>query len=115
MAGTAFLPWEEWLARLLHPLAVTLRRWLYKKQRDRLLARSEGWPQAEGTVFSINWDSSFPREEILYSYSTEQGYFSGSHWRWFDSSDAREVKVGARILLRYSIEDPAESVFLSFH
>jgi hypothetical protein len=112
--AAAFLPWEEWLARLLYPLAVAVRRWLYRKQRERSLARSEGWPRMEGTVLLIKLDSSFPREEILYSYCTEQGYSSGSYWHWFDPSNAREVKIGDRIVLRYSREDPEKSVFLSF-
>jgi hypothetical protein len=25
VAGTAFLPWEKWLARLLHPIAVAIK------------------------------------------------------------------------------------------
>lgn len=69
----------------------------------------------EGTVLLIKWDSSFPREEILYSDCTEQGYSSGSYWHWFDASDPREVRIGDRISLRYNREDREESVFLSFH
>ena len=62
----------------------------------------------------ISWDSSFPREEIRYYYCAEGEYYSGSCWRWFDSSNAREVKVGDRIVLRYSPEDAEKSVFLKF-
>jgi hypothetical protein len=114
MAGTAFLPWEKWIAQLLHPLAVAVRRWLYERRRRRLLAQSEGWPETEGTIHSINWDTSFPREEILYSYNTVGEYYSGSCWHWFDRSDVHEVKTGDRIVLRYSREDPEKSVFLTF-
>jgi len=114
MAGTAFLPWEKWIAQLLHPVAVAIRRWLYKRRRQRLLAQSEGWPKADGAVQSIRWDTSFPREEILYSYNTGNEYYSGSCWHWFDRSAVHEVKTGDRIILRYSREHPEKSVFLEF-
>jgi Protein of unknown function (DUF3592) len=103
MAGIAFLPWEEWIARGLHRL-----------QRKRSLAMSANWPQAEGTVHGVNWDGSHPREEVVYSYSTERGFYSGYFWRWFDSSDVREVRVGDAITLRYDPEEHDRSVFLSF-
>ena len=114
MAGTALLPWEEWLARLLHPLYVAVRRRLYKRQRRRDLHESEGWPEAKGEVHSKTWDSSLPREELLYSYSTSQGYYSGTHWVWFERSEPHEVKVGDRIVVRYMPDDPQRSVFLRF-
>ncbi len=114
MAGTALLPWEQWLARLLHPLYVAIRRSLYKRQRRQELSASEGWPETEGTIHSKRWDSSLPREELLFSYSTPQGYYSGSHWMWFERSEPREVKVGDRVVLRYSLDDPEKSVFLKF-
>ena len=114
MAGTALLPWEQWLARLLHPVYVAIRRSLYKSQRHQDLHESEGWPEAEGTVVSKKWDSSLPREELLFSYSTSQGYYSGSYWTWFERSEPREVKVGDRIVLRYRPDDPERSVFLKF-
>src|SRR5579864_266159 len=107
--AAAFLPWEKWIARLLHPIAVAVRRWLYKVRRKRLLSASEGWPEVEGSVVSIGWDSSFPREEIVYSYSMAQGYYSGSHWLWFDPSNAREVRIGDRIVLRYGPQNPEKS------
>jgi hypothetical protein len=114
MAGTAFLPWEEWLARLLHALAVALRRWLYRTRRKKDLTRSKGGGQTRGTVQDVKWDSSNPREEVVYSYSTERGYYSGSYWHWFDSSDKRQVRVGNRITLRFDPEDHESSVFLGF-
>jgi len=114
MAGTAFLPWEQWIARLLHPLYVAARRWLYAKRRQRSLAESKGWPEAEATIFAIGWDSSLPREEVSYSYCAKQEYYSGSHWHWFDKSDAREVRAGDRVAVRYNIKHPEESVFLRF-
>jgi hypothetical protein len=113
MAG-AFLPWEKWIAQLLHPFVVAARRWLWKRHRERLLAGSTGWPEAEGTVISIKWDTSFPREEILFNYRTELGYYAGSYWHWFEKSEAREIRAGDRLLLRYSREDPEKSVFLRF-
>jgi hypothetical protein len=97
---------------LLHPLYVAIRRQLFQAERLRSLARSERWPQTDGSIFSINWDSSLPREELLYSYSSERGYYSGSHWRWFDSANAHEVRVGDRITLRYDPDNPEKSVFL---
>src|SRR5580692_6516647 len=112
--AAAFLPWEKWLARLLHQLIVAFRRWLHQMGRHRSLARSEKWCQTEGTVHLINWDSSLPREEIAYCYTTEQGYHSGSYWRWFDRSDARQVRVGDQIKLRYNPEQHDGSVFLRF-
>jgi len=42
VAGTAFLPWEEWLARLLHPLAVAIKRRLHEVRRRRCLDRHRG-------------------------------------------------------------------------
>ena len=114
MAGTAFLPWEEWLARLLHPLAVAVKRWLHELRRRRCLERSQDWPQTQGTVFVINWDSSCPKEEVVYSYSTEQGYQSGSFWHWFDRSTPRQVEVGDEIVVRYDPTNHQNSVFLQF-
>jgi len=73
LAGTAFLPWEKWFAWLVHKLAVAIRRQSHRIKRQRSLSRSESWPQVEGTVEGINWDSSNPREEVVYSYSTPQG------------------------------------------
>ena len=48
--AAAFLPWEKWLARLLHPIAVAIKRGLYQVRRSRCLERSQDWPRAEGTV-----------------------------------------------------------------
>jgi hypothetical protein len=112
--AAAFLPWEKWLARLLHPIAVATKRRLYRIRRRRSLTRSQHWPQTQGTVLVINWDSSCPREEILYSYTTEQGYQSGSHWHWFDRLDPRQVRVGDQIVVRYDPDNQQESVFLQF-
>ncbi len=77
MGGLAFLPWEKWAARTLHSLAVGITRLTYKMQRRRSLSRSNGWPEVEGTVEGIQWDSSFPREEVSYSFRTDRGDFSG--------------------------------------
>jgi hypothetical protein len=112
MAGLALLPWEKWLARILHPVYVAIRRSLYNRQRRSKLDDSLGWSEASGTVHSKKWDSSLPREELLYSYSIGSGYYSGSHWMWFDRSEAREVNIGDRIILGYKPDDPEESVFL---
>lgn len=112
MGGLAFLPWEDWIARLLHPVAVAIRRWTYISRRRRSLVSSEAWPETQGYIHSINWDSSNPREEIVYSYSTEQGYQAGSSWRWFDRSSRSELRVGDKVILRYKPKNHAESVFL---
>ena len=109
MAG-AFLPWEEWLTRLLHPLYVAVRRWSFRRERQRLLTVSRDWPETPGSVHQINADFSMPREEIVYWYSAGQNYFSGSSWRWFDSSDARQVRVDDKLTLRYDPRDPESSV-----
>jgi len=114
LAGTAFLPWEEWLAWVVHKLAIIIRRSLNRIHRQRSLAYSENWAQAEGTVEGINSDSSNPREEIVYSYSTQRGYYSRSFWYWFDSSDGRHVRVGDRIVLRYDPANHENSVLLQF-
>ncbi len=114
MAGLALLPWEKWLARILRPIYVAIRRSLYKRARCHNLNESQGWPEAEGTVHSKTWDSSLPREELLYSYTASGGYYSGSHWHWFEPFKAREVNVGDRILLRTKPGHPEESVFLGF-
>ena len=112
MAGTALLPWEKWLAQLLHPIYVAIRRSLQKRQRRKELSESEDWPEVEGTVHSKNWDGSLPREELQYSYSTPEGYYSGSHWLWFERSHPYEVTTGARIVLRYRPGCPETSVFV---
>jgi|SRR5579872_1061391 len=114
MAGTAFLPWEKWIARLIHPLVVAFRRWLHQRSMRRSLEKSEGWPETEGTVFNIGWDSSNPREEIIYTYSANGEYYSGSCWRWFEHSNTQEVRAGGRLVLRYNPENRSESVFLRF-
>jgi hypothetical protein len=112
--AAAFLPWEEWLARLVHNITVALKRRLYQMRRSRQLERSRNWAQAEGNVHTIEWDSSAPREEILYYYRTEQGYHSGRHWHWFDATNPRQVQAGDRIKLRYDPADNDKSVFLGF-
>ena len=113
MAG-AFLPWEEWIARLLHPLVVAMRKRLYKQRHHRSLAISAAWPQTQGKVHRANSDFSNPREEIVYYYSTDSGYHSGRFWRWFDSSDLNQVRVGDPIMLRYDPEDHDKAVVLGF-
>jgi len=114
MAGIAFLPWEKWIARLLHPLYVRLRRRWLEWQRDRLLARSMSWTEVEGEIWRTVWDSSLPREQLLYSYSIGGDYFSGGSWRWFDRSSACELRAGDRIVLRYNPAHPEESIFVRF-
>jgi hypothetical protein len=114
MALTAFLPWEKWLARLLHPLYVRVRRWLLKRQQARLLTRSANWPEAEGSIYRIVWDSSLPREQLLYSYSINGDYFSGGSWHWFERSDARQLSAGDKITVCFNPAHPEESVFVRF-
>ena len=110
MAGTALLPWEC----LLDVLDVAVRRQAHRMRRKQALAQTEGWPEVEGTVHSVQPDRSCPREEITYRYSTEHGYYSGFFWRWFDSSDVRNVQVGERLVLRYDPASHDKSVFLRF-
>jgi hypothetical protein len=110
--AAAFLPWEKWLGRLLHILAIAIRKLLYKIQRRRSLTRSSEWREIEGTVRSIQWDSSLPREEIAYSFATDQGDQSGHQWLWFDSPNERQPQVGDKIRLRYNQQNPEESVFV---
>jgi hypothetical protein len=114
MAGIAFLPWEKWLAQLLHPAYVRFRRWCFERKKQQWLSRSKHWPQTQGLISSIQWDSSLPREGLHYSYSSEEGYFAGFSWRWFDASIPVEVRPGDRVLLRYNPEDPDESVVLGY-
>jgi hypothetical protein len=35
-------------------------------------------------------------------------------WRWFDSSDVRNVLVGDRLAVRYAPKDQDKSIFLRF-
>jgi hypothetical protein len=114
MAGLAFLPWEQWIGRLVHAVAVAIMRKLHQLRRTRSLEMSAAWPQTDGTVHAINFDSSYPREEIVYYYSTESGYHSGFFWRWFDSLDLRAAQVGDRLMLRYDPEEHDKSVLLTF-
>ena len=87
---------------------------MHQLRRRQSLARTAAWPEVEGKVHTVTWDASYPREEIAYAYSTESGYHSGSYWRWFDSSDVRNVQIGDRLALRCDPEDHDKSVFLSF-
>ena len=114
MAGLAFLPWEKWIARIVHALVVAFKKCVHRVHGKWSLAWSRTWPEIEGTIEAINWDSGSPREEIVYSYSTERGYYSGSYWRWFDLSNIREVRVGDRLMLRYNPREHDKSVFLKF-
>jgi hypothetical protein len=114
MMGAAFLPWEQWIAWLIHAVAVAVARRLHEIQRKRCLTISAHWPQAEGIVEAVNWDGSYPREEVAFSYSTERGYYSGCFWRWFEKFDMRQVRVGDPINLRYSPDHHDRSVFLDF-
>jgi hypothetical protein len=112
MGGLAFLPWEKWAARVLHGLAVGIKRFFYKMQRRRSLSRSKEWPEAEGIVEGIQWDSSFPREEVSYSFRTDRGDFSGYNWIWFESPNDPQFHVGDKVAIRYVQDDPAKSVLL---
>ena len=114
MAGTALLPWEEWLAKLLHPLHVALRRKIFKRQREKELSNSNSWPKVEGVIHRIEFDSSLPREGLLYAYECKDGYYSGLYWRWFELDKPRAVKIGDRIILRYNPDKLEDSVFLDF-
>jgi|SRR5579862_1080021 len=111
--AAAFLPWEKWLGRLFHILAIAIQRLLYRMRQRRLLARSSGWLEVEGTVESVQWDTSLPREEIAYSFTTERGDQSGYQWIWFDSPNERQPRVGDKIKLRYDPRNPEESIFIS--
>ena len=115
MAGLAFLPWEEWLARLLHPLAVAVRRWLYQARRRKDLARSQGWGEIEGTVHEVKWDSSNPREESFTLIQQIMGTTQGLVGIWFDRADKRQVRVGNRMTLRIDPEDHEKICFPRIH
>ena len=114
LAGTAFLPWEKWFAWLVHKLAVAIRRQSHRIQRERSLSRSRNWPEVAGTVERINLDFANPREEVVYSYSTPQGYHAGSLWYWFDSTNAREIRIGDQVVVRVNPADDEESVLVQF-
>ncbi len=101
--AAALLPWEIWIGRLAHLV-----------RRKRSLSASAAWPEAEGVVCGIKQDVYYPRDEIIYSYSTNAGYYSGSYWRWFNRGDVRFGKPGDKIRVRYNPEKNGESVFLSF-
>ena len=55
-----------------------------------------------------------PGKKSRIPIAAKQEYYSGSHWHWFDKSDAREVRAGDRVAVQYNIEHPEESVFLRF-
>jgi hypothetical protein len=110
--AAAFLPWEKWLARLFHTLAIAIQKAAYKARRRRDLSRSAKWTEAVGTVESVVWDSSFPREEIGYSYETANGIRTGYYWTWFESPNEPQPQAGDKISLRYNPNDHEESVFV---
>ena len=114
MAGTAFLPWEKWLAQVLHALYGRINKWYFERQRQRLLLKSEHWPQVRGAVSSVQWDSSLPREGLWYAYNPPEGYYSGFCWRWFDSAVPMHVLAGDLVLLRYNPKNPDESVIVGY-
>jgi hypothetical protein len=49
---------------------------------------------------------------VKYSYLTTEGYRSGSHWRWFESENAHEVKIGDSVRLCYDPSETARSVLV---
>ena len=110
--AAAFLPWEKWLGRLLHVVSIAIQRFLYKARRRRSLARSSEWTETEATVERIAWDSSLPREEIAYWFTTARGRYTGYQWIWFESPNEWQPRVGDKILVRYDGKNPEESVFL---
>ena len=112
MAVLAFLPWERWLARLLRPLYIGVRRWFYRKQRTRYLIESENWPQGEGTVEAVHADGFLRRDQIFYAYSTDETDHLGAHWRWFEPGNAHELRFGDKVRLRYDPANPDRSVVL---
>ena len=114
MAGTALAPWEEWLAKLLHPVYVAFRRRIFKAQREKALSESKNWPKVRGVIHQIEFDSSLPREGLRYSYECDNGYYSGLYWRWFELDKPHAVKIGDHIILRYNPEKPEDSVFVDF-
>ena len=71
--AAAFLPWEKWLGRLVRVVAIAIQRFLYNVRRRQSLARSSGWIETEAIVERIECDSSLPREEIAYWFTTAGG------------------------------------------
>jgi hypothetical protein len=69
--AAAFLPWEKWIAQLVHWLSIAVKKRLYKIQRRRALAKSQDWPEIDGSIIAVVWDSSSPRDEILYSHNIQ--------------------------------------------
>jgi hypothetical protein len=112
VAGLALLPWEQWLARLFHFVSGAIKLWSYEHRRNLDLARTESWPKTEGTVHRVTPDFSYPREQIDYCYSTEQGYHAGSYWHWFDQTNPGQIRIDDAIVLRYDPDDHEQSVFL---
>jgi hypothetical protein len=110
MGGLAFLPWEEWIGRLVNECW----RFADQQNRKRSLSMSATWPETQGIVASIDADSRLSRERIVYSYSTDSGYYSGFYWRWLDPSEVRYGQTGDKVLLRYDPKENGNSVFLGF-
>jgi len=112
MGGLALLPWERWAARLLRWMAVAIARQASRLRRWWSLSQSAVWPEVEGTVEQVIWDSSWPRDEIAYSYCIEGASYSGYHYAWFNPSNRSQVREGDKALLRYKPNNPEESVFV---
>ncbi|MGA7081007.1 MAG: DUF3592 domain-containing protein [Terriglobales bacterium] len=114
MGGLALLPWEKWAARLLHSIAVAVARQTSRLRRWWALSRSEGWPEVSGTVEQVSWDSSWPRDEIAYSYCAQGTSYSGYYYAWFSdrSSVVGQLREGNKVLVRHKPDDPGESVFV---
>jgi len=114
MGGLALLPWEKWAARLLHSIAVAIMRQTSRLRRWWALSHSDGWPEVEGTVEQISWDSSWPRDEIAYSYCAQGTSYSGYYYAWFSdrSPNVRQLQGGDKVLVRHKPDDPGKSVLV---
>jgi hypothetical protein len=112
VAGTAFLPLERRLTQLLHPLYVRIRKWHSEHETRGLLLKSQTWLRVRGTITSVQYDSSLPREGLWYAYNPREGYYSGFSWRWFDSTIPMHVLAGDLVLLRYNPSNPDASVIV---
>ncbi len=105
-------------------LVDTVRRWLRRKKREKLLETARSWPIATGEV--LNWKTVAADEELTsfaapdqieaqYYFTVNQEYFGG-HFRSAAMSKAESHAIAAatpEVQIRYDPANPDTAVVLA--